>query len=91
MRAAVWSYSHLSPSQEQTIQVKIPMLPMFAKALAEQLAGLKITSVGVVSSGPMNIVIPEGDSEFTQELNAIIKQLLDEGIGDNLDLKHFRQ
>lgn len=62
-----------------------------AKALAEQLGGLKIAYVGVVSSGPMNIVIPEGDTEFAQELNAIIKQLLDEGFVDDLGLKHFGQ
>lgn len=62
-----------------------------AKALAEQLGGLKIAFVGVVSSGPMNIVIPEGDSELAQELNTIIKQLLDEGFIDSLGLKHFGQ
>jgi len=62
-----------------------------AKALAEQLGGLKIAYVGVVSSGPMNIVIPEGDTEFAKELNVIIKQLLDEGFVDDLGLKHFGQ
>jgi polar amino acid transport system substrate-binding protein len=62
-----------------------------AKALAEQLGGLKIAYIGVVSSGPMNIVIPEGDTELAQEMNAIIKQLLDEGFVTNLGLKHFGQ
>jgi polar amino acid transport system substrate-binding protein len=62
-----------------------------AKALAEQLGGLKIAYVGVVSSGPMNIVIPEGDTELAQEMNTIIKQLLDEGFVTELGLKHFGQ
>ena len=62
-----------------------------AKALAEQLGGLKIAYVGVVSSGPMNIVIPEGDTELAQEMNTIIKKLLAEGFVDELGLKHFGQ
>jgi polar amino acid transport system substrate-binding protein len=62
-----------------------------AKALAEQLGGLKIAYVGVVSSGPMNIVIPEGDTELAQEMNTIIKKLLEDGFVDELGLKHFGQ
>ncbi len=62
-----------------------------AKALAEQLGGLKIAYVGVVSSGPINIVLPEGDAELTQAINDIIKQLQAEGFIDALALKHFGQ
>jgi len=60
-----------------------------AKALAEQLGGLKIAFVGVVSSGPMNIVIPQGDTELAQEMNTIIKQLLDDGFITELAIKYF--
>jgi len=62
-----------------------------AKALAEQLGGLKIAYVGIVSSGPINIVLPEGDAELTQAINDIIKQLQAEGFIDALALKHFGQ
>jgi len=64
-------------------------IPM--KALAQQLGGLKIVYEGVVSSGPINIVLPEGDTELTQAINEIIKQLQDEGFIEALALKHFGQ
>jgi polar amino acid transport system substrate-binding protein len=62
-----------------------------AEALAKQLGGLKIVYKGVLSSGPMNIVIPDGDAELAQAINEIIKQLQDEGFINNLALKHFGQ
>jgi polar amino acid transport system substrate-binding protein len=62
-----------------------------AQALAAQLGGLKIVFVGIVSSGPMNIVIPEGVSELAQAINEIIKQLKAEGFIDGLAIKHFGQ
>lgn len=62
-----------------------------AEALAKQLGGLKIVYKGVLSSGPMNIVIPNGDAELAQAINVIIKQLQDEGFVTNLAVKHFGQ
>jgi len=62
-----------------------------AQALAEQLGGLKIVYHGVLSSGPMNIVIPDGDAELQQAINEIIKQLQDEGFIDGLAVKHFAE
>ncbi len=62
-----------------------------AKALADQLGGLRIVYQGVLSSGPMNIVIPNGDAELQQAINEIIKQLQDEGFIDNLAVKYFAE
>lgn len=62
-----------------------------AQALAEQLGGLKIVYHGVLSSGPMNIVIPDGDVEFQQAINEIIKQLQDEGFIEQLAVKYFAE
>jgi ABC-type amino acid transport substrate-binding protein len=62
-----------------------------AQALAEQLGGLNIVYHGVLSSGPMNIVIPDGDKEVQQAINDIIKQLQDEGFIDNLAVKYFAE
>jgi len=60
-----------------------------AQALVEQLGGLKIVYHGVLSTGPVNIVIPEGDQELQQTINEIIRQLQDEGFIDDLAMKHF--
>jgi polar amino acid transport system substrate-binding protein len=62
-----------------------------AQALAGQLGGLKIVYQGVLSSGPMNIVIPEGDAELQQAINEIIKQLQDEGFVDGLAVNYFAE
>jgi polar amino acid transport system substrate-binding protein len=62
-----------------------------AQALAKQLGGLNIVYHGVLSSGPINIVIPDGDKELQQAINEIIKQLQDEGFIDNLAVKYFAE
>ena len=62
-----------------------------AEALAKQLGGLKIVYSGVLSSGPMNIVIPNGDVELQKAINEIIKQLQDEGFIDQLAVKYFAE
>lgn len=62
-----------------------------AQALAKQLGGLNIVYHGVLSSGPINIVIPDGDKELQQAINDIIKQLQDEGFIDNLAVKYFAE
>lgn len=61
-----------------------------AKALAEQMGGVKIVYNGVLSSGPMNMVIPDGDAELQAELNRIIKELQDEGFIDALAVEYFQ-
>lgn len=62
-----------------------------AQALAEQLGGLNIVYHGVLSSGPMNIVIPDADAELQQAIDTIIKQLQDEGFIDELAVKYFAE
>jgi polar amino acid transport system substrate-binding protein len=62
-----------------------------AQALAEQLGGLKIVYHGVLSSGPMNIVIPNGDVELQEAINEIVKQLQAEGFIDELAVKYFAE
>jgi len=60
-----------------------------AQTLFKQLGELKIIYHGVLSSGPVNIVLPEGDTELKQAINEIIKQLQDEGFIDQLAMKYF--
>ena len=62
-----------------------------AQAVITQLGGLKIVYHGVLSTGPMNIVLPEGDKELAQAINEIIKQLQNEGFIDGLAVKYFAQ
>ena len=62
-----------------------------AQALVAQLGGLKIVYNGVLSSGPMNIVIPQDDKALQQAINDILKQLQSEGFIDKLALKYFAQ
>jgi ABC-type amino acid transport substrate-binding protein len=62
-----------------------------AQALAKQLGGLEIVYHGVLSSGPINVVIPNGDVELQQAVNEIIKQLQDEGFIDQLAVKYFAE
>jgi polar amino acid transport system substrate-binding protein len=60
-----------------------------AQALAKQLGDLKVVYHGVLSSGPMNIVIPEKDVELQKAINEMIKQLQEEGFSDKLAVKYF--
>jgi len=60
-----------------------------AQALVKQMGGLKIVYHGVLSSGPVNMVVPDGDQELKAELNKIIQQLKDEGFIDQLAVKHI--
>lgn len=60
-----------------------------AEALAKQVGGLKIVYTGVLSGGPMNIVIPNNDKELADELNKIIEALESEGFIDQLAEKYF--
>ncbi len=61
-----------------------------AAALAEQIGGLKVAYQAVISSGPTNIVIPEGDVELTDAINEILAQLATEGYIEELGLKYFQ-
>jgi len=52
---------------------------------------MKIVYQGVLSTGPMNIVIPDGDKHLQTEVNKIIKDLQDEGFIDALAVKYFSE
>jgi polar amino acid transport system substrate-binding protein len=60
-----------------------------ARDLAGKLGGIKVVYTGVLSSGPMNIVLPKDSTELVAEFNKIIKQLQDEGFIDQLAAKYF--
>ena len=60
-----------------------------AQVLVKQLGGLTIAYHGVLSTGPLNIVIPEGDKELQQAINDTIAQLQSEGFIDSLAVKYF--
>jgi len=57
------------------------------QALVDQLGGLKVAYKGVLSSGPMNIIIPNGDAALAAEMNKIIQALQDEGFIEKLAIK----
>jgi len=60
-----------------------------AQALADEIGGLKVIYHAEVSTGPVNIIVPEGDAELTAELNKIIADLLVEGFIDELAKRHI--
>jgi polar amino acid transport system substrate-binding protein len=60
-----------------------------AQALADELGGLKVVYHAEVSTGPVNIIVPEGDVELTNALNEIIADLLEEGFIDELAERHI--
>jgi polar amino acid transport system substrate-binding protein len=60
-----------------------------AQTVAKQQGGLKIVYNGTLSGGPVNIVIPNGDTGLAQAMNAIIKQLQTEGVIDQLAQKNL--
>src|SRR5512141_891618 len=62
-----------------------------AQALVKQLGGLNIVYHGVLSTGPMNMVLPEGDKELKQAVNDTIAKLQSEGFIDALAVKYFAQ
>lgn len=58
-----------------------------ALALAEQVGGLKVVYHAEVSTGPVNIITPEGSTELTEALNEIIAEMLEDGFIDGLSTK----
>ena len=62
-----------------------------AQALVKQFEGFDIVFTGVLSTGPINIVLPNGDTQLQAEVNRIIKELQDEGFIDDLAVKYFSE
>ena len=62
-----------------------------AKAIIQQTGSLKIIYDGMLYTGPINIVLPEGDTALREEINKIIKELQGEGFIDALAVKYFSE
>jgi polar amino acid transport system substrate-binding protein len=60
-----------------------------AEALVAQQGGLKIVYRGQLYSGPMNMVVPEGDQDLAAELNKVIAELKQEGFIQTLAEKYM--
>ncbi|HAF48050.1 MAG TPA: amino acid ABC transporter substrate-binding protein [Anaerolineaceae bacterium] len=60
-----------------------------AQALMGQFGGFKIVFEDMLYTGPINIVLPEGDSELQERVNSIIAELQSEGFIDDLAVKYF--
>jgi ABC-type amino acid transport substrate-binding protein len=44
---------------------------------------------GVLSSGPVNMVIPQGDKELQQALNGVINQMQADGSIDKIAIQYI--
>jgi polar amino acid transport system substrate-binding protein len=66
------------------------MESVVARSLARDLGGLQVVFEGEVSSGPMNIVIPEGDTELAEALNEVLAELQAEGFIDALVMEYMQ-
>ena len=53
----------------------------------KEMGGLKIAYTAEMSSGPMAMIIPDGETELQEKLNAAINELLDSGYVDELAAK----
>jgi polar amino acid transport system substrate-binding protein len=62
-----------------------------AQALMGQFGGFKIVYEDMLYTGPINIVLPEGDSALQEEINSIITELQNEGFIDALAVKYFSE
>lgn len=61
-----------------------------ARSLVNDLGGLEVVYEGEVSSGPVNIVIPEGDTELAAALNEVLADLQEEGFIDQLVIEYMQ-
>lgn len=62
-----------------------------AQAIMKQFGNLKIVYEGMLYTGPINIVLPDGDATLQAEVNRIIKELQDEGFIESLALQYFSE
>ncbi len=62
-----------------------------AQAVVNQFGGMTIVYTGVLSTGPLNIVVPEGDTSLQEEFNRVLKELQDEGFVAQLAVKYFSE
>ena len=62
-----------------------------AQALADGVGGLKVVYHAEVSTGPVNIITPEGSTELTNAINEVIAKMLEDGFIDQLSIKWVGQ
>jgi len=62
-----------------------------AQAIVSQYDGLKIIYQGMLYTGPINIVLPDGAADLQAEVNRIIGELEAEGFIDALAVKYFSE
>jgi polar amino acid transport system substrate-binding protein len=62
-----------------------------AQALADGVGGLKVVFHAEVSTGPVNIITPEGSTELTNAINEVITKMLEDGFIDGLSVKWIGQ
>ena len=62
-----------------------------AQAVVNQFGGMTIVYKGVLSTGPLNIVVPEGDTSLQEEFNRVLTELQDEGFVAQLAVKFFSE
>ena len=62
-----------------------------AQALVKQYPDFQVVYHAVLSTGPLNIVLPDGDAKLQAEINKVIKALQDEGFIDTLATKYFSE
>jgi polar amino acid transport system substrate-binding protein len=60
------------------------------KSFEKEIGGLKVAYVGTMSSGPMNMVVPNGSTELVAKLNAAIQELLDAGFIEEMAIKFMQ-
>jgi polar amino acid transport system substrate-binding protein len=60
-----------------------------ALALAENIGGLEVIYHAELSTGPVNIILPEGSKELQSALNDAIKKLLENGFIDEIATKYI--
>ena len=56
----------------------------------KEMDGLKVAYIGQMSSGPVSMVLPEGDAELAEKLNAAIAEMLDSGFIDDLAAEYMQ-
>ncbi|MDD2523047.1 MAG: ABC transporter substrate-binding protein [Anaerolineaceae bacterium] len=61
------------------------------QALVAQNPDLQVVYHGELSTGPINIVLPDGDAALKAEVDRIIKELQAEGFIDQLAVKYFSE
>jgi ABC-type amino acid transport substrate-binding protein len=62
-----------------------------AQSIVSQYDSLKIIYQGMLYTGPINIVLPDGAADLQAEVNRIIAELEAEGFIDALAVKYFSE